>query len=59
MWPEKKKTPLSATLSARSPTLHHVNPDATEPLQTEAQVCTPAAGRENADTSITPQEKAR
>lgn len=37
--------------------LRHVNPHATEPLQTEAQVCTPAAVRENADTSITPHEK--
>lgn len=37
--------------------LRHVNPHATEPLQTEAQVWTPAAGRENADRSITPQEK--
>lgn len=38
-----------------SPMLRHVNPHAAEPLQTEVQVRTPAAGHENADTSITPQ----
>lgn len=38
-----------------SPTLRHVNPRAAEALQTEVQVRTPAAGHENADTSITPQ----
>lgn len=35
--------------------LRHINPLAAEPLQTEAQVRTPAASHENADTSITPQ----
>lgn len=38
-----------------SPTLRHLNPRATGALQTEVQVRTPAAGHENADTSITPQ----
>lgn len=37
------------------PMLLHVNPRAAEALQTEVQVRTPAAGHENADTSITPQ----
>lgn len=37
------------------PMLRHVNPRAAEALRTEVQVRTPAAGHENADTSITPQ----
>lgn len=47
--------PLSALSLSPSPMLHHINPLAAEPLQTEAQVRAPATSHKNADTSITPQ----
>lgn len=54
---ENKRTPppLSGPSLLPSPMLRHINPLTAEPLQTEAQVRTPAASHENADTSITPQ----
>lgn len=55
--PWKYKTPLllSTPSLSLSLMLRHINPLTAEPLQTEAQVRTPATSHENADTSITPQ----